>query len=250
MFGLSYLYYPWGFLVQIIALVHFVRRRPETYWFYIILFGGFLGAAVYIFAEVIPDAAVLRGAFQSFGRRSRIQAIETQILDNPSAGNYEELGELCFEQKEYSKARDGFSKAIALRSDSPYTFYHRAQCSLALDNLEAAIPDLEHVVASDAKFAYYRAAGLLADAYARTGRINQAEGLFSEVIQFSTTPETLYNYARFLKLQNRHEQARECAQKLLAKKRTLPRYMQRIERPWFRKGKALLKELAASGPRE
>jgi len=250
MLGLSYLYYPWGFLVQIIALVHFVRRRPETYWFYIILFGGFLGAAVYIVAEVIPDAALLRGAFQGFGRRSRIQAIETQILDNPSAGNYEELGELCFEQKEYSRARDGFSKAIALRSDSPYTFYHRAQCSLALDDLGAAIPDLEHVVASDAKFDYYRAAGLLADAYARTGRIKQAEDLFSEVIQFSTTPETLYNYARFLKLQNRHEQARECAQKLLAKKRTLPRYMQRIERPWFRKGKALLKELAASGPRE
>ena len=35
------------------------------------------------------------------------------------------------------------------------------------------------------------------------------------------------------------------AQKLAAKKRTLPRYMQRVERPWFRKGKALQKELAA-----
>jgi len=32
---------------------------------------------------------------------------------------------------------------------------------------------------------------------------------------------------------------------LVAKKRTLPRYMQRVERPWFRKGKALQKELAA-----
>ena len=39
---------------------------------------------------------------------------------------------------------------------------------------------------------------------------------------------------------------REWAQKLLAKKRTLPRYMQRRERPWFRKGKALLKELASA----
>ena len=119
-----------------------------------------------------------------------------------------------------------------------------------IEGVDALIGDLEHVVASDAKFDYYRAAGLLADAYARTGRIDQAEGLFSEVIQFSTTPETLYNYARFLKLQNRHEQAREWAQKLLAKKRTLPRYMQRIERPWFRKGTALVKELAASRPRE
>jgi hypothetical protein len=32
MFGLRQLFYPWGFLVQIVALVHFARRRPEGYW--------------------------------------------------------------------------------------------------------------------------------------------------------------------------------------------------------------------------
>jgi hypothetical protein len=47
-----------------------------------------------------------------------------------------------------------------------------------------------------------------------------------------------------LKTANRQEEAREWLHKLVAKKRTLPRYMQRRERPWFRKGKALLKELA------
>ena len=46
-------------------------------------------------------------------------------------------------------------------------------------------------------------------------------------------------------LQDR-EESREWAHKLLAKKRTLPRYMQRRERPWFRKGKTLLKELASA----
>ena len=56
MFGLSHLFYPWGFIVQGLAIVHFVRRRPENYWFYIIFFGGFLGAGVYIVAEVLPSA--------------------------------------------------------------------------------------------------------------------------------------------------------------------------------------------------
>ncbi len=246
MFGLRYLFYPWGFLVQIVAIAHFMRRRPDNYWLYIIFFGGFLGATAYIVVEVLPDAGLLRGVFQGFGRRSRIQALETQILDNPSAGNYEELGELCLEQKQYERARDAFSKAIAARSDSPHAFYYRAQCSLALGDLAAAIPDLEHVVDKDAKFDYYRAAGLLADAYARTGQLERAAPLFADVTQFSSTPETLYNYACFLKLQSRRNDAREWAEKLLAKKRTLPGYMQRIERPWFRKGKALLKELSAA----
>jgi hypothetical protein len=244
MFGLSHLFYTWGFLVQIFAIVHFVRRRPENFWFYVIFFGGWLGGAVYIVAEVIPDLGLLRGVFQGFGRRSRIQKVETDILDNPSAANYEELGELYKDQKQYEKAREAFTNAIAARSDSIYTFYSRALCSLGLNDLAGAIPDFERVVTADRKFDYYRAAGLLADAYARTGQLERANPLFAEVTQISTTPETLYNYASFLKTVNRPDEAREWVQKLQAKKRTLPRYMQRRERPWFRKGKALLKELA------
>ncbi len=228
MFGLSHLFYPWGFLVQIFAIVHFVRRRPENYWFYVIFFGGWLGGAVYIVAEVIPDLGLLRGVFQGFGRRSRIQKVETSIIDNPSPANYEELGELYRDQGQ------------------PYTFYSRAQCSLEMNDLAAAIQDLERVVAADRKFDYYRAAGLLADAYARTGQLERANQLFAEVTQISTTPETLYNYASFLKTAKRREESREWAQKLEAKKRTLPRYMQRRERSWFRKGKTLLKELASA----
>ena len=246
MFGLRYLFYPWGFLVQIIAIVHFFRRRPEGYWLYVIFFGGFLGAAVYIVAEMLPDLGLLRGVVQGFGRRSRIQTLETQILDNPSAANYEELGELCLDQKQYAKAREAFDKAIAARSDSIYTFYYRAKSYLGLGHFTEAIPDLEQVVSKDRKFDYYRAAGLLADAYARSGQLDRAEPLFAEVVQFSTTPETLYNYANFLRLRNRPSEAREWTEKLLVKKRTLPRYMQRVERPWFRKGKALLKELPAA----
>src|ERR1700682_2406674 len=246
MFGLSYLFYPWGFIVQGLAIVHFVRRRPENYWFYIIFFGGFLGASVYIVAEVLPDLGMLRGVFQGFGRRSRIQRVETEILDNPSVANYEELGDLYKDQGQYEKARDAFNHAITGRSDSIYTFYSRAQSSLGMNDLAAAIPDLERVVAGDRKFDYYRAAGLLADAYAQTGELDTAAQLFAAAPQFSTTPETLYNYACYLKRLSRTGEAREWTQKLLLKRRTLPQYMQRIERPWFRKGKALARSLAAT----
>src|SRR5712672_4335030 len=112
MFGLSHLFYPWGIVLQIVALVHFAKRRPETYWFYIILFGGLIGASAYLLVEVAPDARLLGGVFQGFGRRSRMHKLETEILDNPSAGNYEELGELNLEEKKYAKAREAFAKAI------------------------------------------------------------------------------------------------------------------------------------------
>jgi hypothetical protein len=244
MFGLSHFFYPWGIFLQVAAMIHFSRRHPENYWLFVIIFLGPIGAAAYLVMEGLPNLALLRGTFQGFGRRTRIKKLEIDILDNPAPGNYEELGELYLEQKQFAKGREAFNHAISSRSDSPHAFFERAQCSLGLGDFAAAIPDLERVVAKDRKFAYYRAAGLLADAYARSGRLDLAEPLFVEVAQFSTTAETLYNYANFLKLENRPVEAREWTQKLLAKKRTLPRYMQRVERPWFRKAKSLQKELA------
>jgi hypothetical protein len=252
MFGLSHLYYPWGILLQIVALVHFVKRRPENYWLWIILIGGPIGATAYLLVEVAPDARLLGGVFQGFGRRSRIQTLETHILDNPSAGNFEEVAELYLEEKKYQKARDAFTKAVegygarrasGAQNDSLHTFYGRAKSQLGLADYEGAIPDLERVAAADVKFDYYRAAGLLGDAYARTGESEKAAQWFAPATQYSTTPETLYNYAWFLKTQGRTDEAREWVAKLMAKKRTLPGYMQRVERPWFRKGKALKKEL-------
>src|SRR6201995_828830 len=243
--ALGSLIYPWGFILQGIALWHFVKRRPETYWLYVILFLGPLGAAAYVAAEMIPDLGLLKGSFQGFGRRSRIQSLEMQIIDNPSAGNFEELAELYFEQKKYAKAREALDRAITAKSDSLHAFYLRAKSALAMNDYAAAIPDLEYVVAKDPKFDYYRATGLLGDAYARTGDLDKAAIYLGPAAQFSTTPETLYNYANYLKLSGKKYEAREWTAKLIAKKLTLPSYMLRVERPWFHKGKALQKELAA-----
>src|SRR5437867_12782389 len=104
MFGLSHLFYPWGILLQIMTIVHFVKRRPENYGLWIILIGGPIGASAYLLVEVAPEARLLGVVFLGYGRRSRIQILEVQILQNPSAGNDEELGELNLQEMKYEKA--------------------------------------------------------------------------------------------------------------------------------------------------
>src|SRR6266571_2401266 len=64
--ALLYLIYPWGFILQGLAIVHFIRRRPNTFWIWIILFGGGLGALVYLVMEAAPDVSLLRQSFKFF----------------------------------------------------------------------------------------------------------------------------------------------------------------------------------------
>jgi hypothetical protein len=247
---LGHLFYPWGFILQALALIHFFRRRGEYYWLFVIFFGGALGALVYMVVEVVPDFGLIGAAFQSHGRKTRIHVVEGMILDNPSVANLEELGELYFDEKQYTKARETFDRAIATRSDSPHSFYRRGFCALTLGDSAAAVPDLEAAVRADPKLDSYRAAMFLSQAYAQVGRNDDAAALFADVMKYSSTPEMLYSYAAFLKSQNRPEESREWIQRLFDKKRTLPHYMQRIERPWFTKGKALLAELNAPSAKQ
>jgi len=245
--GFIGLFYPWGILLQALAIVHFIRRRPETIWFYVIIFLGPLGALAYIVMEVVPDLGLLRHSFEGFGRRKRISRLEATVTENPSPGNYEELGDLYLEERNWARARACYDRAITPRTPHPDPVYRRAIAAIEQSDFASAIPDLELVTSSDGKYDSYRAVGLLAHACAQTGRTDQVEALFRQATALSTLSETYYNFAMFLASQDRTDEAREWAQRILAKKANMPRYVQRRERPWLRKASALLKSLPRRG---
>jgi hypothetical protein len=243
--SLGSFFYPWGFLLQGLAIVHFIRRRPDNYWFYVILFLGPVGAIVYLLVEALPDIGLVGQSFKVFPRRKRIGQLEAIIRDNPSPGNYEELGDLYMDDGKIPQAREAFNRAIAARADTPDPFYRRGVCAIQMGDFAAAVPDLERVVAKESDYDFQRAVGLLAHAYAQTGQKEKAESLFRRVTTTSTLSETYLNFADLLASEQRTAEAREWAQKVLDKKPTMPSYLRRRERPWFRRAKEALKRLPA-----
>ena len=236
-------FFQWGLLLQAIAIVHFIRRRPDTFWLYVIIFLGGLGALVYIAVEMVPDLGLLRQVYDALGRRKRIKALEALVLENPAAGNYEDLGELYLDEQQFARAKECYDKAIGPRTTHLDPIYRRGIAEINLGSFAAAAADLETVTAREPKYDSHRAMALLAHAYANSGQPAKAQELFTKVTEASTLSETCLNYAAFLASQNRSTEAREWAERVLARKATMPRYLQRRERPWFRKAKALLKKL-------
>jgi hypothetical protein len=238
--SLFFFLHGWGLILQVLAVVHFIRRRPDTYWIFVIIFFGWIGALIYIAAEVVPDAGLLRGSFQAFPRRRRIHELQRAILDNPSAGNYEELGLLYLDEGDFVRARDCYSRSLSQRTDSIDPFYRRGVAEVELGDFAAAVPDLERAITVDPDYDFYRGIGLLAHSYAQTGHADKAEKLFEQATKISTSSETYYNYALFLQAQGRVDEARLWAQKILDQRKSMPGYQKRRERVWFRKAYALL----------
>jgi tetratricopeptide (TPR) repeat protein len=69
---------------------------------------------------------------------------------NPAVGNYEELGDLCLDDEQFTRARECFDRVISM-ADSIDPRYRRALCALALDDYPSAAADLDQVVARDPK---------------------------------------------------------------------------------------------------
>ena len=124
---------------------------------YAILFLGPPGALIYILIEVVPDLGLLRHVYDAFGRRKRITQLEAVVLENPSAGNYEELGDLYLEEEKFARARECYDKAISPRTTHNDPIYRRGVAAIHLNDFVAAVSDLEHVTSREPSYDSYRA---------------------------------------------------------------------------------------------
>ena len=243
--GFIGLFYPWGLILQALAIVHFIRRRPENFWLWIILIGGGLGALVYIAAEVVPDAGLLRASLTGLSRRRRIRELEAIILDNPSVGNLEELAEFYW------------TKASSREHASSSTRSSRRDPTRCIPYIDVALPRRRWKTSPQRCLTWsgwlHAIRSTISTARLECSRMRWAERDIPSGPRRCSRPQPgsprsrrrPYNYASFLAAQRRPSEAREWAQRILAKKPTMPGYLRRRERPWFRKAKALLKQLPA-----
>src|SRR5258708_1794891 len=181
----------YGFLFQVAAVIHWSRKRPEAFWLWIIIIGGIIGALAYFLINGLPDFRDLQRTLRGPARRKRIHVLRALVIQNPSAGNYEEFGELLLEDKRYREAWDAFDQALSVRTDSIDPFYRRGIAEFELRDDEAAVADLRRVTAVDWKYDFSRASCLLGQSLARLNRTEEAMAVFDRIAQTATGAEPL-----------------------------------------------------------
>lgn len=235
-------YWSLSLVFQLLMLVHFFRRRPEWYWFFVILLLDVLGAAIYFIVEVVPDLRIKPPVIRRFERKRRQRWLEGITVDSPSQEALTELAEIYATEGKHAEAINLFSRALQLDPEDSESLYGRGCSYLEINHIESAIGDLERVVQKDPSYGFYDAHLSLADAYEIAERTDEALKSYEAILGRTTVSRAYFNYGRLLAQRGKQEKAREMMQEILAKKTTLPRYLRRQERPWFRRAKAFLKE--------
>lgn len=237
-----------GFLFQILAIVHWAKRGRDRFWIWIIIIGGPVGALAYFVVEGLPDWADMKRSFTGPARRRRIAMLRAMIRDNPSAGNYEQLGELLVQQRSWREARDAFDRAIGARGDLLDSFYWRGVAAFELGDDAAAIEDFRYVVAREPKYDYSRARCLLARALARSGQTAEAMAEFDRLVETSSACESAVMAAEFYAANGKPRQAYELVDTILARRPTMPAYQRRRDRKWLRMARKIARKLRSVPP--
>ena len=246
---LSYFYsipYWLSGILAVVALVHYVRNRPDGFWIYIILFLPTLGPLAYLIANVFLPLLGLGGAnlegrvASTFSERKRIKELEQKIEETNLPAYYAELGELLYHRGDYPRAETMLRKGITKNDDQPESRYWLARTLEKLNKPREAVELLRPIVNENPRFKFGEAYLAYARTLAAAGRIKEAKAAFEQVTNQSTLVEARVRYGLLLAESGETAKAHEQMESALRDGKGLPRHNLRTARPYLGQAKRWL----------
>jgi hypothetical protein len=232
-------------LLVIVCLIHAVTRRSDPYWFFLILFIPYIGAAVYFFSNILPEfrgARVMEAvdAFKPTGMK--VRDLEKQLEELDTAQNrialalaYKDSGQLDKAETMLEGTRQGIFK------NDPHVTYDLADVKFRSAKLEEAAGLLRELLTGAPEELRGKGRLLLARTLEALRQPGEAEPLYQQSISSFSGEEARYWYAAFLTAQGKREDA---AKQIAALERNVKRasgsyrYQQR---EWLERATKLLK---------
>ncbi len=225
-------------------IVHFIRNRPEGYWFWVIIFLGPIGAAVYFFVEVLPGFNWKLPVFARWERGRRREWLEKLVSESPSQEALCELAWIRGKDGDHVRAIELYGQALQRDPEDLESLYGRSLSAMETADFASAVKDLTVLTKADPRFRLQEGNLALAEAYEGLDEPDKAARVYRSILERSQVSQAYFGLGRLLANQGEIGQAREMMQKILMKQADLPRYLRRRERPWVWRARKFLKMLS------
>ena len=216
------LFYPYGIILQALAILHFVRRRPDTFWLWIILMFQPIGGLVYIALNVVPDMFggttarnISRAARETLDPHREYREAKAACDDVPTVRNQSRLATAAAHMGRFDEAESLYRAAAqGIHADDPVLLLGLANALLELGRAAEALEVLDKLGEDSTRGRTPQAALALGRAYEGVGRIAEADTAYQWASQRLPGFEALARYAAFMARHGRKDEAREVVAEL------------------------------------
>lgn len=228
-------------LLQLACAVHVVRTGRPLYWIFVVLIGSFLGVAIYVLAEVLPNLGnnptarrALRGVRQRVdperGKRRAARALD--IAD--TIENRRRLAEQSLDSGDCQQALELYRNSLTgmYRTD-PYLMLGMAKAQFALELPGEARATLEALIAANPSFRSSEGHLLYARTVEAAGDVRAALHEYETLAPGYPGEEARVRYARLLRRAGQDAKADEVLREVVKRSSLAPRYYQREQREWI-----------------
>ncbi len=228
-------------LLQIGCAVHVVRTGRPLYWIFILLIGSFIGVAVYLIAEVLPEMRNNRGARRVLkkvqasidpGRDTRRAEERLELADTQD--NRRRLAEQHLLRGEFAEAESRYRAALTgLYRTDPDLMLGLAKAQFGLDRAQDAKQTLDDLIAANPDYRSSDGHLLYARAVEAGGDIPAALHEYETVAQGYPGEEARVRHALLLKKSGNLDKANAVFAEALKRAKLAPDYYRREQREWL-----------------
>jgi hypothetical protein len=227
--------------LQFFCLVHMVRTGRPYWWLWVILIGSFLGCAVYVFTQVLPElrqspqarraVREIKRAIDPEREKKRIAA-ELEVAD--TVQNRLRLASECLALGDILNAEELYESCLkGPHATEPDIMLGLARAQFARGDAAAARKTLEALIAANPQYRSPDGHLLYARSLEGVGDLERALLEYQVLATGYPGEEGRARYALLLKRLNRLAEAQVVFKQMLARAKVAPRYYQREQREWI-----------------
>ena len=245
MFFLNNYFYFFTIALQVICVVHCLRRGTNYYWIWLIIFLPFIGCLIYIFAEMLSGRElqnVQQGLGSIINPGGSIRRLEETLRFSDTFTNRIALADAYLQGGYTDKAIDLYESSLTgAFEENEYVFGQLIKAYSIKERYAAIIP-LAQKMYKLPQFIRSHNHMLYAIALDHTGNPEQAEQEFLKMNARYSYFESRYHYGLFLLRHGRNNEAHQTFTTMLEEEPYLSAREKRSNRPWFIKAREELRK--------
>lgn len=240
-------------VLQFFCLVHMVRSGRPYWWLWVIMLGSYLGVAVYVFTQVLPELRndprgrkLVRDVQNTLDPERQRRRIALELENADTVENRRRLAEECLRMRDYANAAELYRSILkGIYATDPAFMLALAQAQVGNAEYAAARDTLDALIKANPDFRSPDGHFLYARCLEELGEHRRAIEEYEVLSTSYPGEEARLRYGLLLKKLERYTDARRVFEEMGKRAKVSPPYYRRKEKEYLEAAK---KELASLGP--